>query len=55
MAVKWLQVSVNCYCPIGFVAVPLHPQKTLKAIVMDRITYNMQHPLEERIIMFART
>ena len=47
--------AVDGYCPTGFVAVLLHPQKTLKAIVMDRITYNMQHPLEERIIMFART
>jgi len=55
LSVKWLQVAVDGYCPIEFVAVLLHPQKTLKAIVMDRITYNMQHPLEERIIMFART
>ena len=29
--------------------------KKLKATVIDRITYNMQHPLEERIIMLART
>jgi len=55
LSVKWLQVAVDGYCPTGFVVVTLHPQKTLKAIVMDRITYNMQHPLEERIIMFART
>jgi hypothetical protein len=56
MAVKWLQVAVDGYCPTGFVAVTLHQQKALKAITMDRMTsYYIQHPLHERIIMFIRT
>ena len=38
MAVEWLQVAVDGYCPIGFVVVTLHPQKILKANAMDRIT-----------------
>ena len=27
LAVRWLQVAVDCYCPIGLVAVTLHPRK----------------------------
>jgi len=36
MAVKWLQVAVDDYCPIGLVAVSLHPQKGTKANGMDK-------------------
>ena len=29
-------MAVDDYCPTGFVAVPLHPQKTLKVVTFDK-------------------
>jgi hypothetical protein len=38
LAAKWLQVTVDCYCPIGLVAVTLHPKKDAKGNGMDMLT-----------------
>ena len=38
LAAKWLQVTVDCYCPIGLVAVTLHPKKEAKGNGMDMLT-----------------
>ena len=38
LAVSWLQVAVNCYCPIELVAVTLHPKKDAKGNGMDTLT-----------------
>ncbi len=33
VAENWLQVAVDCYCPIRLVAVTLRPKKMSKAVL----------------------